>query len=311
MTDNTLPSSDHETNLIPGAVKAIKAANQRSDNMYFLDVNDIVVIEGYNVRVETQSYLDHLQGIVDSMVAEGFHIDSPLSVYVAKIDGEDKPVLVRGHTRLKAVRLAIASGAVIEKVPVVFKAKSTSPTDLDLDLITSNSGRNLTSYETAVVIKRLMTQGLEVPEVAKKTGISVPYIETLVVLASAPPRLAKMVAHDEVSTSLAVDLIRKHGPVAAQRLAMDAWERAKKAGHKQATVRNTPEASLKKVVKKKASELFDVTSTIFNDPGYAGLSEETRSKLDKLLQDINEAKAAADGSGREGEGDLEKDQLGE
>lgn len=293
MTLDSLPSSDFETNLISGTVKAVKNANQRSDAMYMVPIEDIVVMDGYNVRVDTAGYQEHLNGIVESIVAEGFHLDSPLSVYVAKIDGEDKPVLIRGHTRLKAVGLANQAGAKVEKVPVVFKSKATSSVDLDFDLIKSNSGRHLTPYETAIVIKRLMNQGVEPGEIAKQANISAPYVETLTILASAPPRLAKMVAFDEVSTSLAVDLIRKHGPVAAQRLALEAVERAKKAGHKQATVRNLPEANFKKVVKKRAPELFEVTASILNDPGYAGLSEDTRTRLVKLLQDINAAKGDA------------------
>jgi len=286
MNNPALPSADHETNLIGGNIKAIKNAYKRSDAMYFIDVKDIVVMGGYNVRVETESYQAHLMSIVDSLLSDGFHVDSPLAVYPANIDGVDKPVLIRGHTRLKAVLLANEAGANIQTVPVVFKPKSNSPTDLDLDLINSNNGRNLTPYETSVVIKRLMTQGLEPKEIMQKTGISLPYIDTLVTLASAPHRLAALVAHDEVSTSLAVDLIRKYGPVTAQRMAIDALERAKNAGHKQATVRNLPEAQFKRAVKKAAPQLFVVGEAVMNDPGFAGLSDQTRAELMKLMQQI-------------------------
>lgn len=290
MNNASLPSAEHETNLIAGNVRAMKRSNQRSDSMYFLPVADIVVLDGYNVRVETESYQAHLKSIVASLLSDGFHVDSPLAVYPANIDGVDKPVLIRGHTRLKAVLLANAAGANIDKVPVVFKAKSTSPTDLDLDLINSNSGRNLTPFETSVVIKRLMTQGMEPKEIVQKTGISLPHIDTLVTLASAPPRLASLVAHDEVSTSLAVDLIRKYGPVAAQRMAIDALERAKNAGHKQATVRNLPEAQFNRAVKKAAPRFYNVTAAISNDPGFAGLSEETRKQINDLLQEVASSK---------------------
>ncbi|WP_440986197.1 ParB/RepB/Spo0J family partition protein (plasmid) [Xanthomonas sontii] len=307
MNTETLPSTDYESNLICGNVKAVKNANKRSDSMYFLPIEDIVIQEGYNVRVPTESYDEHLRSIAASMLAEGFHLDSPLSVYVAKLDGEDRAVLVRGHTRLKAVELANRQGAGITAVPVIFKSKATSPTELDLDLIKSNSGLHLTTYENAVVIKRLLNHGLEPHEIAKEAGFSIPYVETLVTLASAPAKLAKLVAYDEVSASLAVELIRKHGPVAAQRLAMEALERAKNAGHKQATVRNLPDAGFKRAVKKAATQLFEITEAITSDPGYANLADDTREKIEALLVGIRATKSAAntaasDSSESEGEG---------
>ncbi|QRD62668.1 hypothetical protein [Xanthomonas citri] len=294
MNTETLPSAEFESSLIVGNVKVIKNANKRSDSMYFLPIDQIVIQDGYNVRVQNDSYEEHLRGIVSSMVAEGFHHDSPLSVYVAKIDGEDRAVLIRGHTRLRAVALANAQGAKIDAVPVVFKSKAISPTELDLDLIKSNNGRHLTPYENAVVIKRVMNQGMEVPEIAKASGYSVPYVETLLTLGSAPPKLARMVAYDEVSTALAVDLIRRHGPVAAQRMAIDAVERAKKAGHKQATVRNLPDANFKRAVKKAAPQLFDVTEAVIADPAYGRLADETRAKIDALLAELKSSRPAAD-----------------
>jgi len=294
MSTDTLPSADHENDLICGNVKEVKNANQRSDAMYFLPLDEIVVREGYNVRVETDKYEEHLSAITDSMVSDGFHVDSPLSVYVAKIDGVNKPVLVRGHTRLKAAYRAILQGAKIDKVPVVFKPKTTSPTDLDLDLIKSNNGRNLTPYENAVVVKRVMNQGMDVPEIAKAAGFSVPYVQTLVTLASAPPKLAKLVAFDQVSVALAVDLIRKHGPVAAQRLGLEALERSKQAGHKQATVRNLPGAGFKRAIKKAAPQLFNITEAIIADPAYGSLADETRAKIDALLEEIKASQTVTD-----------------
>ena len=288
-----LPADDTSADLIAGNVKVIKNANRRSDSLYFINPDDIRIIDGYNVRVATDGYNEHVRSIASSMLAEGFHQDSPLSVYVAKVNGEDVVALIRGHTRLKALQLANAEGASIKEVPVIFKPKSISPQELALDLITSNNGRSLTPYESAVVIKRLLNLGMEPGEIAAKAGISLPHVDTLTLLASAPPRLALLVANEEVSASLAVDLIRKHGPVDAQRRAIDAVERAKQAGHKQATVRNLPESDFKRTLTKAAPKLFEATTAIAADPGYAGLSAQTRALIDELLSGLKKPEADA------------------
>ncbi|APO93233.1 ParB/RepB/Spo0J family partition protein [Xanthomonas vesicatoria] len=282
-----LPTAEVETNLVPGNVKVIKNANRRSDSLYFIDPASIHVIPGYNVRFESDDYNAHVRSMADSMKAEGFHADSPLVVYVAKIDGEDRVTLIRGHSRLKALALANVEGAGITEIPVIFKPKTISPQELEFDLIDSNNGRNLTTYETAIVVKRLMNLGITEDELLAQKRFSPPQLQLLITLASAPPRLAELVASGQASAKVAVELIRKHGPVAAQRMALEMVERARNAGHKQLTVRNLPQAAFKKALKKAAPRLHEATSAVTSDPGYSSLSNETRALLEAVLGDLN------------------------
>ncbi|MFA4113732.1 ParB N-terminal domain-containing protein [Xanthomonas perforans] len=286
-----LPTSEVETSLVPGNVKVIKTANRRSDSLYFIDPATIHVIPGYNVRYEGDDYHSYVRSMADSMKAEGFHADSPVVVYVAKIDGEDRVTLIRGHSRMKALQLANNEGAGITEVPVIFKPKTISPQELEFDLIDSNNGRNLTTYETAIVVKRLMNLGITEEELLAKKRFSPPQLQLLITLASAPPRLAELVASGQASAKVAVELIRKHGPVAAQRMALEMVERAKNAGHKQLTVRNLPQAAFKKALKKAAPRLHEATSAVTSDPGYDGLSKETRALLEAVLGELKRPEA--------------------
>jgi ParB family transcriptional regulator, chromosome partitioning protein len=287
-----LPTAEVETNLVPGNVKVIKNANRRSDSLYFIDSASIHVIPGYNVRFESDDYNAHVRSMADSMKAEGFHADSPLVVYVAKIDGEDRVTLIRGHSRMKALALANDEGAGITEIPVIFKPKTISPQELEFDLIDSNNGRNLTTYETAIVVKRLMNLGITEDELLAQKRFSPPQLQLLITLASAPPRLAELVASGQASAKVAVELIRKHGPVAAQRMALEMVERARNAGHKQLTVRNLPQAAFKKALKKAAPRLHEATSAVTSDPGYSGLAKETRALLEAVLGELKQPEAA-------------------
>lgn len=287
-----LPTAEVETSLVPGNVKVIKNANRRSDSLYFIDPASIHVIPGYNVRYEGDDYHAYVRSMADSMKAEGFHADSPLVVYVAKIDGEDRVTLIRGHSRMKALALANDEGAGITEIPVIFKPKTISPQELEFDLIDSNNGRNLTTYETAIVVKRLMNLGITEEELLAKKRFSPPQLQLLITLASAPPRLAELVASGQASAKVAVELIRKHGPVAAQRMALEMVERAKNAGHKQLTVRNLPQAAFKKALKKAAPRLHEATSAVTSDPGYSGLAKETRALLESVLGELKRPEAA-------------------
>jgi ParB family chromosome partitioning protein len=293
MSDAALPSAEADTNLIPGNVKVVKNANRRSDSLYFIDPTTIHIIPGYNIRFEdAEDYIAHVRGMADSMKNEGFHADSPLVVYVAKVDGEDRVCLIRGHSRMKAVALANEEGAGITEVPVIFKPKSISPQDLVYDLFDSNNGRNLTTYEQAIGVKRLLNLGITEEDLLSQKRFSPPQLSLLITLSSAPPVLARLVASGQASAKVAVDLIRKHGPVAAQRMALDLVERAKNAGHKQLTVRNLPQAAFKKALKKVAPRLHAATETVISDPGYSNLAPATRELLESILGELKQPQAA-------------------
>lgn len=293
MSESELPVEDFGISLIPGNVKVVKNANRRSDAMYFIDPASIHIKADYNVRIEwTESHKAHIRALADSMKRDGFHADSPLAVYVAKHGEENRVYLIRGHCRLQALKLANEEGAGITEVPVIFKPKCISTDELDDDLIDSNNGRNLSTAEQALWVKKKLNNHFTSAQILATKRFSAPQLTLLTILGTAPKRLFDMVASGEASAKVVVDLLNKHGGPEAQRRAIEMVERAKNAGYKQLTVRNLPQAAFKKALKKAAPKLHAATAAVTSDPGYAALAPQTRELLESVLGELKQSEAA-------------------
>jgi len=129
---------------------------------------------------------EHIRSLADKMKAEGFKSSKPLEVVILEEGGVDRLVVTDGHCRLAAVKIALAEGATIKQVPcVTLPSKGTSPQDLIAGLVTSNSGKPLTTYETALVCKRLFNYGWEEAQIAKRLTEASGYSHDQVELAKA------------------------------------------------------------------------------------------------------------------------------
>lgn len=288
-----IPSSTFDLELVPGGVKAIKSSNRRSDAMSWMDPRTIRVMDGFNTRIRTVDYLEHLRSIVDSMKADGYHIDKPISVYVAREDTGDVVYAVDGHTRLEAALTAIDEGADFDEIPVILLPKSLNMVDMTVGLYRSNTGRPLTPYETATVIKRLNRMELTEAEIGRRLGLAQSYVNGLLMLAAAPLAIRKMVINEEVAASAAIDLLRKHGAKAVDILEK-AKAKADAAGKTRVTASQLPGAAFTRAVKKSAPHLLATARQIAEDPGYHALREDTRSKLDELLAQLAELEVKAE-----------------
>jgi ParB/RepB/Spo0J family partition protein len=203
-------------NLTAGNVKAAmsEVGAGRSD-MWTVPVNMIKVMEGFNVRVQNADYTARIEEIANSIIANGFLKDKPLTGYVAKEDGQQVIYVTDGHTRLRAVKLAIERGAEIESLPVITKPAGTSIEDLTVALVTSNNGRPLAPIEMAAVVKRLAGYGMAEEVIAKRIGVTTGYIKDLLLLMGAPKAIRKAVEDGKISAANAVAQMKKHGDKAA------------------------------------------------------------------------------------------------
>lgn len=292
-----VPKASFELALEPGGVKKIKSENRRSDAMIFMRPSELYVIPGFNVRVRDSSYEQHLRAIADNMKEEGFNIDKPISVVVMKNPaGDDVLGICNGHTRHEAALLAIAEGAAFDVVPVVINAKTISPADMTVDLVRSNSGRPLTTYETAVVVKRLANMDFSEAEIARKLDLAPSYINGLMLLAAAPHPLAKMVIAGQVAAALAIEMIRKHGATKATDLLRRAADDAKANGQTRVTPSALPERRYAKAIQKAAPQLLEQARKIQQDPGFRHLSSDNRSAIESLLSQLREMEYAETGA---------------
>lgn len=293
---SAVPPAEYSYDLLLGGIKeAMKGIKSR--DLYMLAVADITrlhVLPGLNVRVKDASLDQHIRNLANSMKVGGFKPSKPIEVVVLEEAGKPLLTVTDGHCRLAAVKLALSEGADIKSIPLVtLPSKGTSLPDLVVGLVTSNGGKNLTPFETSLVCSRLVKFGWSEGEIAQRLNFSESYVNTLLALASAPMSIVTMVQNGEVSASFAVETLRKHRGEAINIL-QDGLAAAKAAGGNKVTKKYTPGAALESLVKRQANSLYDGVRSVTSDPGYSGLSEETRNKLDLLLKDIAEREKALD-----------------
>jgi ParB family transcriptional regulator, chromosome partitioning protein len=200
--------------LTAGAVKEAMQGTTSSD-LWKINIDDIVVIDEFNVRDKDDSYDLQVREIADSIKVNGYYQSKPLALFVAKIDGKSVNVLYDGHRRLAGAKLARSEGAQIITLPAVTAPKGTSMEDLTIALVTNNNGQALKPHELAIVCKRLIGFGMEIKDIAKRLNFTKTYVESLLQLMAAPKVIRDMVKDDKVSASLAIETIKQHGAGAA------------------------------------------------------------------------------------------------
>ena len=290
----TVPSADFSITLVSGRVKQVKLAHRRNDSLSWVDPATIRTIPGFNARVRTPDYEAYTDALASDMLENGYRISKPITAFVADENGEDVIYVVGGHTRLEAVRRAIERGADITEIPVLFLPKTTSVDDLTVDLIKDNEGRPLSTYEKALVIKRLVNAGHGETEIAKKLGMTTTQVGNLEILAGAPKSMVNHIIADEVSASMVIDLLKTHGSKAPEVLE-EALQKAKNSGKAKAKPADavTPAKLYANAVRKQAPRLMAVATTVRSDPGYASLSGETRAQIEALITELESIKQSA------------------
>lgn len=290
-TSIALPSDTHACEHEAGGIKKIKTENRRSDSTYLVDPRKLRIDPQYNVRVRTPSYLAHIRQIADSMIADGYDPGQPVTVVVVKQDGEDVMLIRAGNSRLEAALIAIEEGAGFDAIPVIIRPKSDNQIDQTVDLVKSNSGRPFSTYELAIVVKRLLNMELSEAEIHRRLNLAPSYINGLALLAGAPHKLAMLVVEEKVAAAVAIDLIRKHGNAKALETIEQSLAKATAAGKTKVTPSNLPEAAFKKAIKTKAPALLETAELIRQDAGFSQLAPETQERLSSLLDELAKLKA--------------------
>ena len=199
--------------LVPGSVDAAAAdaSAGRPRGTYDWPVDRIAIIPGYNIRPIDK---DHVRFLADSMKANGYKKDEPMSGFVAKDeDGGNTLYLIKGHHRLDAIALAnseLGDDAQIKTAPVVVKPKATSMRDLNKDLYLSNSGMKLSVVDTANLCKRLLDDGMTEQEIADDFGFKTgkKYVTHLLSVLTAPKEVREMISEGKVSATTAIKALK-------------------------------------------------------------------------------------------------------
>jgi hypothetical protein len=270
----------------------MKAAEATTAKLYRVPVDKIKPIPGFNVRVESPEYVAHRDMIRASIAANGYDSTKPLAGYVAKEGDENVIYVTDGHTRLAAVQEYNADPDTAEKdeiaaLPVMVHPREVSLTDLTVALHTANSGRPLTPFELGVVVKRLLAdEGAKKGEIATRLGVTSRYLDDVLLLANAEPKVKQHVASGAVSSTMAIQLIRKDPDSAAEKIEAAVKETAgtgKKATKKhtgpkmqkiKVAVTFTEDQDMKEIVKAAAAAIREAVPAIEGeeDAKLAGVS---------------------------------------
>lgn len=208
-------------------------------SVFLADPGRLSVQEGYNVRHFDIVKNPDDKELVASIKARG--VTTPLTVRRIA----DKLFIRSGHRRYAAVQYLIANGTPIKAVPVIIlPTDEEKPGDDILDLLTSNSGKPLSSLEKGAVFARLRTYKWTDAEIADKAGMSSKQVKTLIGLHNSSPELKKWVAQGVITATLAAELLAKEGGERAAKIVEKAVKLAPKTGARTGKVGVTEAAAV-------------------------------------------------------------------
>ncbi|WP_313481460.1 ParB/RepB/Spo0J family partition protein [Atlantibacter hermannii] len=190
---------------------------------FLVPLAEIYVEPGFNVREIDQVHVEEFR---DAFIA-GEYVP-PLAVQVT----EQGVKIIDGHHRYYGAKLATEAGHEIPRL----ECKDFVGTDADriAFMVTSSQGKPLTPLERAAAYQRLINQGWEPAEIAKKVKRSVADVDHHLQLLACGDELIDMVRSGEVAAATAVALSREHGPQASS-VAVEQMSKAKAAGKKKLT----------------------------------------------------------------------------
>jgi ParB-like chromosome segregation protein Spo0J len=165
-------------------------------------VGDVHVLENLNLRVKgTPEYDEAVDEFAASIAANGFYADKPLAGY---LDADGKVIVIDGHRRLEAIqRLNNASldGDIVGQVPVVLKSEDSTLPDLTIAMIQSSSGKELTMFEKGIGVRRLMADGMDKDEIARRLGVTTKSVDNYIAVASVPAKARDLLLDGKVTST--------------------------------------------------------------------------------------------------------------
>jgi ParB family chromosome partitioning protein len=294
-------SATLEMNSVSTGAKAVMKKMGTANDMFMIDPRKLRVIEGFNTRIKDARYWERVEFLVESIEANGFFREKPLSCFVVKEAGEDEQgepcmvdviYVVEGGRRLDASlirqRKMSAEDAGNFVVPCVPKDRSVSDVDLTYGLAEGNSNEPFRPYELAVLVKRLkVVLGQTDEQILKRlpSMVSASHLPALLTVAGAPRKIAELVISEELSVTTAAKIMNQYGNKAIEFLEQ-AKANAKAAGKDRITDRFMPGVKLTSALKKEAPELYKSAKLVMADPAFSSLSEETRAVLEDLMRDL-------------------------
>lgn len=276
-------TTNFDSVIVAGSVATVMAEMHASKNdLWKIDPACITVMEGFNVRANDAAYEAHIEKLTASIIEHGFLKTKPLSlIIVTNAEGEKVVAVSDGHSRLLAVERARTRGADVPFVYGVMAAPGTTKEALLVQLATGNNGKPLTTLETAEVCSRLKAAGWTTATIAQQLGVTVSYVGGLFKLMEAPAEVRDMITNDEVSVSVAVEMVREHGDNVVEELTKQLGV-AKAKGEKRVT-NKTMANPVEKFDKKNATSMANLLVSLTASDEFTSLPLSLQNEINNLM----------------------------
>lgn len=207
---------------------------EKQSTIFHIDPTTISVRKGWNCRdFKDPENLEHVKTLAASIEANG--ILEPLTVVM---EG-DKPVLINGESRLRAVALLREAGKAPETVPVQLDDSEIGEPEKLIEQIIRNSGKPYTVLEQAAVFQRLRDLGMEDKAIARQAGLTIERVRQVVALNTITPAVRKDIQKGTVSATMVQRIITEEKePAKVEARVKEAVQRAKAEGKEKAGPRH-------------------------------------------------------------------------
>ena len=211
-------------------------AVKRGETVNYYRPDQFVIRSDLNARdMSTPDNVAHVEWLANEMRLKGF------TSVLRCMMWEGELVLTEGHCRTTAAKLAISREWLPTDtlLPALTEPKGTSLLDLYSRQVSGNgTSKELNVEETIANVKRIMTIGKTVPEIAKLIGKSTEYINKLLDFQSAPTEVHKMVAEGRVTLATAAATIKKKGGTEGVQALYDGLKKAQSEGRSKVQARD-------------------------------------------------------------------------
>jgi ParB-like chromosome segregation protein Spo0J len=193
------------------ASKLKSVGGVKADNAFKALLPLFHIEDGFNVRDITKPSTAAKIEAMAECYRHGYSMP-PIDAYLV---GNTKLVVVDGHCRVTAARLAQSRGWVPDDFRLPFTEFKGNEADRIAHMVRSGQDTDpLTALEVADGYRRFRGQGFTTTEIAKRVGKSPTHIENLLLLIDAPIAIQTMVRDGSLAATTAIDAMKQHGPAA-------------------------------------------------------------------------------------------------
>jgi hypothetical protein len=182
----------------------VKELSNKRTTLYWLPINKLKVVEGWNIRIDYGNIDEFARYILQNGIS--------YPPFVGYMEG-DEFIVTQGHRRRLATLKAVEMGLTLPNgVPCLLEAKTASPEEQIAQQISTNDGKNYTPLEKALVCKKLSQLGCDTKRIVQITGMNTASVYNYVnYVCPQPESVINLIKSGKVAISTVIDIAREIG----------------------------------------------------------------------------------------------------